>query len=241
MMAGKSFAIGEAGMITTNDNAIYQGCIAFGHYERTGVASNYNPADKNITLEELTPYIGLPLGGTKHRMNQTASAMGRVQLRHYPERIAENQRAMNRFWDLLEDCPGIHAHRTLPGSDSTMGGWYAAAGLYRSEELGGLPLDRFCEAVRAEGVATCTAGVNKPLHLHPYFHTADIFRMGKPTMIAFGQRDVRQKEGDLPISEATQGNALFIPWFKKDIAEEIELHAEAFRKVAENADKVKGD
>jgi dTDP-4-amino-4,6-dideoxygalactose transaminase len=39
LMAGKSFAVGEAGMITTNDNTLYQRCVAYGHYERMGAAS----------------------------------------------------------------------------------------------------------------------------------------------------------------------------------------------------------
>ena len=49
--------------------------------------------------------------------------MGRVQLKHYDRRMAEIDRAMNRFWDLLEDTPGVRAHRPPAGSGSTMGGW----------------------------------------------------------------------------------------------------------------------
>ena len=45
---------------------------------------------------------------------------------------------MNYFWDLLEGVPGLRAHRPPAGSGSTMGGWYAAHGLYVPEELGGL-------------------------------------------------------------------------------------------------------
>ena len=36
MMGAKSFAIGEAGMLSTNDREIYERAIAFGHYERCG-------------------------------------------------------------------------------------------------------------------------------------------------------------------------------------------------------------
>ena len=34
LMAGKSLAIGEGGIITTNNRSIYEHAIAFGHYER---------------------------------------------------------------------------------------------------------------------------------------------------------------------------------------------------------------
>ena len=238
MMAGKSFAIGEAGMMVTNDRDLYERCLAYGHYERTGVASQYNPSDGQVTSPKLTPYAGVPLGGHKHRMNQTCSAMGRVQLKYYPERIAEIDRAMNRFWDLLEGVPGIRAQRPTKRSGSTMGGWYAAKGLYQADEMDGLTCQKFCEAVQAEGVSLCTPGANGALHLHPVFHTADIFNQGKPTMIAFGQRDVRQGKGSLPVAERMNEITFNIPWFKHDQPEAIERYAAAYRKVALQAHRL---
>lgn len=238
MMTGKSFAAGEAGMIVTNDRSLYERCIAFGHYERTGVASHYNPADKQVYDEALGRFAGIPIGGVKHRMNQTCAAMGRVQLKHYPSRIAEIQNALNRFWDLFDDVPGIKAHRPSSESGSTMGGWYFARGLYRADELGGLPCARFCEAVRAEGIPVCHPGANAPLHVHPVFHEADIFNQGKPTAIAFGQRDVRQGPGALPVSEGLSETCLGVPWFKHDDPEIIAQYAEAYRKVALHADEL---
>ncbi|MGD0113667.1 MAG: aminotransferase class I/II-fold pyridoxal phosphate-dependent enzyme, partial [Armatimonadota bacterium] len=72
MMSGKSFPVGEAGMLCTNDQVIFERALALGHYERT---------EAEITIPELKPFVKLPLGGYKHRINQTCSAMGRVQLR----------------------------------------------------------------------------------------------------------------------------------------------------------------
>lgn len=232
MMSGKSLSIGEGGMIVTDDRSLFERCVAYGHYERTGLPTRWNPPDDEITSPDLAEYRGLPLGGYKNRLNQTCSAMGRVQLRHYPERIAEIQKAMNRFWDMLEGVPGIRPHRPPKGSGSTMGGWYFPHGLYVGEELGGLPVDAFCEAVRAEGWDGCTPGANFPLHLHSVFHTADLFRQGRPTMLSFGQRDVRQGRGTLPVSEAIDQICFSVPWFKHDREAMIAEYAEAFRKVA---------
>jgi len=237
LMAGKSFAIGEAGVMVTNDQMLYERCIAYGFYERTGVKTAWNKADAQVTNEDLLVYAGAPLGGAKHRMNQTCAAMGRVQLKYYPERIAEIQRGMNRFWDLLEGVPGLKAHRPTQWPGSTMGGWYAARGLYNADELGRLSCAKFCEAVTAEGFTTF-AGSNRPLHLHPMFHTADIFHQGQPTVLAFGQRDVRQAPDALPVSMWSIDNTFSIPWFKKDYPELIEQYAAAFRKVAEHADEL---
>jgi len=229
MMAGKSFAIGEAGMLCTNDRVIYERAVAFGHYERTGT---------EITLPELAPFVRMPLGGYKHRINQTCSAMGRVQLRHYPERIAEIQKAMNYFWDGLEGAPGMREHRPTRGSGSTMGGWYNPLGHYVPEELGGLPLDRFFQAANAEGAHAWRAA-NTPLHLHPVFNTADVYGDGKPTRIAFSDRDLRQDRGTLPVTEALSDRCMGIPWFKKFDPERIDEWIAAYRKVALQADALK--
>lgn len=223
LMSGKSMAIGEAGMLTTNDREIYDRALAFGHYSRF--------TENNIETESLKPLLGLPLGGYKYRMHQLSSAMGRIQLKYYDERMAEIQKAMNYFWDLLEGVPGIKAHRPQKESGNTMGGWYAAHGLYRPEELEGLSVTRFTEAVSAEGVS-CSLGCNSPLHLHPLFNECDVYGHGKPTRIANSDRDVRQPAGSLPVSEKIGSLVYSIPWFKHYRPEIIEQYASAFKKVA---------
>lgn len=229
-MSGKSLAIGEGGMLITRDAAIYERAIAWGHYER----------HSSLTDPALKALAGIPLGGVKNRMHQLSSAVGRVQLRHYQERMEEIQRSMNYFWDLLEGTPGLRAHRPAGDSGHTMGGWYAPHGLYRPEELGGLPVARFAEAVRAEG-STCVRGCNFALHLHPVLNDADIYREGRPTRIAHTDRDVRQPKGSLPVTEGIQELTYSIPWFKHYRPAVIEQHANAFRKVAEHADSVPRD
>jgi len=225
LMSGKSLAAGEAGMLATDDREVYDLALAWGHYSR------FQPA--NVSTAYLKPWAGLPLGGVKHRMHQISAAVGRVQLKHYDERAAEIRKAMNYFWDLLEDVPGIRAHRVAADSGSHMGGWYAPAGLYRPEELGGLSVARFCEAVRAEGPAVYP-GVNKPLHLHPLFNDVDIYGHGTPTRIAHADRDLRQPRGSLPVSECIPERTCNVPWFKHFRPNIIEEYAAAFRKAADN-------
>jgi len=133
--------------------------------------------------------------------------------------------------------PGVKAHRPPTDSGSHNGGWYAAHGLYRPEELGNLPISTFCQAVTAEGCGT-SPGCNFPLHLHPLYNEADIYGHGKPTRIANSDRDVRQPAGSLPVTEKMPSECYSIPWFKHYRPQVIEEHAKAFRKVAENADKL---
>jgi perosamine synthetase len=229
IMSGKALPCGEGGFLITNERRLYERAVAWAHYERT-----------HDVLEEpdLKPFAGLPQGGYKYRMHQLSSAVGRVQLKHYRDRMIVIQKAMNYFWDLLEDVPGVKAHRP-DDPDSTMGGWYAPHGLYRPEELGGLSIHKFAEAVRAEG-GVCSPGANLALHLHPVLNDADIYGHGKPTRIANSDRDLRQPEGSLPITEAIQERCYGIPWFKHYRPQVIEEHALAYRKAAEHADELSG-
>jgi dTDP-4-amino-4,6-dideoxygalactose transaminase len=220
LMTGKSFAVGEMGVLVTDNKTYYDRAMAYSHYERNNA--------RYISDAEMLKYASMPLGGMKGRVNQTCAAMGRVQLKYYDERIAEIDRAMNYFWDLLEGVPGLHACRTKKGSGSTMAGWYSAHGVYKAEELGGLPLSVFCDAVKAEGFQI-SAGANRPLHTHPVFKEYDALGLGKPTRIAFAKRDVRELDL-LPITESIQ--VYSVPWFKKYMPEYIEMYAKAYKKVA---------
>ena len=229
IMSGKSLACGEGGFLVTDDKDLYERAAAFGHYSRT----------QSIEHPELSPFAGMPLGGYKYRMHQLSSAVGRTQIKRYNERMQEIQRAMNHFWDLLEGVPGIVPHRTPADGDSTMGGWYAAKGIYAPEQLGGLPVARFCEAVTAEaGSFRIMPGANPLMHMHPVLNDADIYGHGKPTRIAHSDRDLRQREGSLPVTESMPERIYSIPWFKHYDEKIIAQYATAFRKVAENAEEL---
>ncbi|MDR2133826.1 MAG: DegT/DnrJ/EryC1/StrS family aminotransferase [Treponema sp.] len=224
LMSGKSFPTGEGGILVTDSLEYYERAIAFGHY---------NMYDDSIKTESLKPYAGLPMGGIKGRMHQLSAAVGRVQLKYNDQRTAEIRKAMNCFWDLLEGVPGIRAHRVSEAEGSNMAGWYAPHGLYRPEELEGLSITRFCQAVSAEGVKT-EPGCNAALHSHPLFQTVDIYRQGKPTRIANTARDVRELDKNLPVSNGIGDRVYTIPWFKHYKPVIIEQYANAFKKVSAN-------
>ena len=46
MMGGKSFAIGEGGMLATNDREIFEKAMSFGHYERIAASRYSSPSEK---------------------------------------------------------------------------------------------------------------------------------------------------------------------------------------------------
>ncbi|MBQ4137392.1 MAG: aminotransferase class I/II-fold pyridoxal phosphate-dependent enzyme [Clostridia bacterium] len=229
LMSTKSFAAGELGILVTDNRRFYERALAFGHYER-------NNANYITESDELKPYFHIALGGLKGRPNQLCCALARNQLKYYDERCAEIRRAMNYFWDLLEGLPGIRALRVDESTGSNMAGWYCPHGIYKPEELGGLSAKRFCEAIRAEGFDYCWDGGNYCLHTHNFFKSFDLQNSGKPSRIAYNDRDVREDDSKCAPSEKM--GCFTIPWFKHYDKEWIELYASAFRKVIENHEEL---
>lgn len=225
LMSGKSFAAGELGILVTDQRKVYERAIAYGHYERNN--------EKNIVeSENLKPYFHMPLGAMKGRVNQLCSALARVQLKYYDARTAEIRKALNYFWDLLEGLPGIRPIRVDESTGSTMAGWYYPHGLYIPEELHGLSVKRFCEAIRAEGFPGCWDGANYCLHNHPIFKTYDASGSGVPTRIEYADRDVRLDDVQCLPSESIY--CFKVPYFKHFDQKWIEAYAAAYRKVILN-------
>ncbi len=225
LMTGKALAIGEGGILFTDDRRVYERAILFGHYIR----------HDEITLDELKLFAGLPCGGAKHRIHQLSSAFGLVQLELYPRQMAKIDKAMNYFCDLLEETAGIRPIRPPRDTDTTKGGWYYPHFKYIAEELGGLSLSRFSQAIVAEG-SICNPGCNKPLHLHPLFTSQDIYGHGRPTRIAFLDESakIEQYVETLPVTEGITRRVFEVPWFKHYETETIKQHAGAYKKVIEN-------
>ena len=68
LMASKSFGIGEAGILCTDDRLLFERACAFGHYERTFDLAGFTVSE--LTDPSLVPYGGLPWGG--YSLNTTA-------------------------------------------------------------------------------------------------------------------------------------------------------------------------
>ena len=226
LMSGKSFAIGEAGILHTDDQEIYEKAILFGHYERIGKIQNLKRPDK----------VGqLPWGGYKYRLNQMASAIGLVQLKKYASECAEIDRAMKYFTDGIKDVPGCLNHYPV-WPDSNKAGWYACHMHYRAEELDGLSPKLFCEALKAEGCMGFSPGCNFPLHEARLFYDVDIYGHGKPSADAnFSDGSLaRDCTGELPVASGINQRVFSIPWFKHCQKEVIDKYIEAVHKVADN-------
>jgi len=217
LMSAKSFAIGEAGIFITNDRECYERAILFAHYER----------QSELTIPKLKAEAGIPIGGYKYRMHQMSSVVGIEMLKCFPAQMEEVDKAMNYFWDRLEGSKGIRAHRPAKNSNCTMGGWYCPHGIYHPEELEGLSVKRFCEALQAEGVGICNPGCNAALADHRLFYATDVYGSGKATNFS-------GRSENFPVADNIQEHTFYIPWFKKFRPGEIDMYVEKFRLVTDN-------
>ena len=216
LMSCKSFAIGEGGMLVTDDFEIYKKAIILGHYDRIIDV---------CTDEEMEGPKNIPWGGLKNRMHQTAAAIGVEQLKKHDSEIAEIDKAMKYFWKGIEDIPGLKCiYPKDAGSDKA--GWYASRFLYDKEAFGGISNVTFCDALNAETGGQFSFGCNMPLHLSSVFFDVETYGHGKHD---------RALSGDLPVAEKINGMLLGEPWFKHYDTAKIDMYIEAVRKVAANA------
>lgn len=226
LMSGKSFAIGEGGMLITNNRDYYCRAIRYGHYARIGEVYD---------REAIAATFTVPFGGVKNRMHQVSSAIGLEQLKKYDAEMAEIDRSMRYFWSKLEDVPGLRVICPREeGSDKA--GWYASRFLYDAEAFGGISNATFGKALNAEVGASCFAiGCNYPLHLSSVFYDVDIYGNGCPTAARFrpdGAPALRELTGELPNAARVNTRVLGEPWFKHFVPEVIDRYVEAVRKVA---------
>ena len=226
LMSCKSFAIGEGGMLVTDDAEIFKRAVVFGHYDRIVDV---------CTDEEMEGPKNIPWGGLKNRMHQTSAAIGLEQLKKHDAEIAEIDRAMKYFWKGISDIPGISMiYPKEEGSDKA--GWYASRFLYDAASFGGISNVTFCEALNAEACGGFSFGCNMPLHFSSVFFDLDIYGHGRPTASAFlpAGVDLRAETGALPNAERINMRVLGEPWFKHDDHAKIDPYIEAVRKVAAN-------
>ena len=230
LMSCKSFAIGEGGMLVTDDAEIYKRAIRLGHYDRIIDV---------CTDEEMEATKNIPFGGLKNRMHQVSAAIGLEQLKKHDAEIAEIDRAMKYFWKGIADVPGLRMiYPTDAGSDKA--GWYASRFQYDKDAFGGISNVTFCAALNAETNGGWSFGCNMPLHLSSVFFDVDVYGHGKPTAQAFLPDGVspRALTGELPNAEKVNGHILGEPWFKHCDPKRIDPYIEAVRKVAANFEEL---
>ena len=212
---------GQGGLLLTADRDLFERAVLFGHF-------NVRAIDE-VTDPVLAPFAGTGYG-LNYRMHPLAAALACEQFQVLDERIALRTSKLGLLSDLLGAAPGIDPPR--PRAHVTMGAHYGYKPRYRAEELGGLPIDTYIAALRAEGVEVKRPG-SAPLHLSPMFAGAD---GGFTNFTSARPADRRAyRRGDLPVCEQIHEVALSLPTFTYEPDSLVEAYGAAFVKVADHA------
>lgn len=132
-----------------------------------------------------------------------------------------------RLCAALDGVPGIRAPDVPAAARAS---WYALSLRYEPAELGGLPIERFLEALHAEGATEADQpGSTCPLHTHPLFQA--------PGSLLPGYADGHHLPGDgFPAAEHAHATTLKLPvWSGADDVRLADAYTTAIAKVAIHA------
>ncbi|MDH6704126.1 dTDP-4-amino-4,6-dideoxygalactose transaminase [Kitasatospora sp. MAA19] len=127
----------------------------------------------------------------------------------------------------LAQVPGLEVI-TMP--DGMIPSWYGLTATYRPGELGGLPIERFHQALIAEGATEFDRpGSTCPMNQLPlYQHPASLFP-GHP------HSHRRYQAGDFPVAEHVHAHTIRLPvWHREQDLELAEQYVRAAIKISDH-------
>jgi perosamine synthetase len=215
MNGPKPLSAGEGGFILTDDDEVYYRALLHGQYNKR--CRSELPREHPLYRYAVT---GM---GLKHRIHPLAASIALDQLGRLDEYLNGRERMAAYLCEQLDDLPGIVVPRTRPDVRSS---WYGLLLQYRSEELGGLPIERFHEALQAEGCHEVDCpGSTCPLNLLP------LFQEPGPLLPKYEGR-FSYAPGDFPRAEVFHQSILKLPvWHRDQDRLIVNAYIEAFRKV----------
>jgi perosamine synthetase len=218
MNGPKPLSAGEGGFLLTDDEEVYYRALAHGHY-------NKRCRDEIPRGHVLHRYAVTGMG-LKHRIHPLAASIALDQLHHLDDRLTGRERIASLMCERLGGLPGIETPRSSP---DTRPSWYGLILRYRGEQLGGLPLGRFVDALRAEGCAEVDRpGSTCPLNLLPLFQEPGRLFPELEGRFAY-------HEGEFPRAESFHRNVLKLPvWNRREDEELADGYVRGFQKVTDN-------
>ena len=225
----KPLVAGEGGMLITDDQNYYERAILLGHFGDRALQCVMLPHNRRFAETGF---------GHKYRMHPLAAAIANVQFPHLDEWNEGRRRNMDYLTEQLRDVPGVTPPTTRPYA--TRRGYYTYKPSYNREAAGGLALDDFIEALRAEGVPAKRPD-SRPLHLLPLFQEGPdrLHHHSCPQRCPYVAREVVYRPGDLPVAEAAFERLLSLPTFTDDAKVTLDQSAGAFKKIAANYEQLR--
>jgi dTDP-4-amino-4,6-dideoxygalactose transaminase len=225
LQAHKAMVAGEGGILLTSNPRIFERATLLGHFREKTAATS----DACAEISE-TGY------GLKNRMHPLGAALAVSQLRRLPKIIEQRRLNLCFFEECLKDVHGVRALPTRPGV--SRGGYFRFLVKYIPEELNGLPIATYMEALRAEGVREMAAGsLAKPLHFTQIFQTLEdgMYRSGWPRRGPHVNHERVYRPGDFPRAERFSALTIQFPAFTEPSKQIIAQYCQAMKKVARHS------
>jgi perosamine synthetase len=228
LQTSKLCPAGEGGMLMTDNQAYYERAVLLGHYERIGTL----PTEANRRFQ----HTGF---GFKYRISPLSAALGRVALAKLDERNRRRNANIQYVLAGLAELPGLRPQRVPEYIERV---YYGAPWVhYDPEELGGVPVERFVEALRAEG-ARVRGGTELRhrggLHSQPLFTELAHPAFLHPANAEILKR-IRYGPGTLPVTDNPPRNRITLPTFPQAGRELLDQYIAAFRKVVVHAGELR--
>lgn len=227
VQAKKLVTGGEGGVLLTRDTEVFERAVLLGHFR--------DRSYDDVGDQALRPYVATGFG-FNYRMNPLSALLASNSMDRLEHTIAGRETNFRHFDALLRDIPGIRPAEPEEHMDRVS--YYSYQPHYLSEELDGLPIEVFVEALAAEGVPV-SRPKSPPLHCEP------AFQCDRPVLGAFhhyGQQGARYRtyaNGSLPQSESYVRHALRFPAYTEDVRQDLDRFADAIAKVVDHAPRLR--
>ncbi|MEI6371743.1 MAG: DegT/DnrJ/EryC1/StrS family aminotransferase [Nostocales cyanobacterium ELA608] len=214
----KTISGGEGGILLTDNEEIFSRALLLGHYNKR---CKEEIPKTNYLSEFATTGMGLKL-----RIHPLAAAIANEQFDILENILLGRRKMAEKMIDEMSALPGI---RVPNFPDYVQPTWYAYVMQYQPEELSGISVQKFYEALVAEGCQELDRpGATCPLNYHSLFQHPDILFPGYKNKFSYCK-------GDFPKAERFHEYALKLPvWHNQNDENVVDLYLEAFKKVIIN-------
>jgi len=213
----KNMMTGEGGMLVTNDEEIAKTAQMI-----------RNHGEMILPTLKARTYRSEILGWG-YRMTELEAAIGIVQLSKLDKMNEERQKLARYLTEKIQEIDGL----THVKYDFVKHAYYVYALLFDEKKIG-IPRDKFCDALNAEGIPI-GAGYVKPLYLNPLYQEKRAY--------AFKHYNgkVNYQKGICPVAESLYENELVLTMICRPPATlaDIDDIVKAIKKVIENKNEFK--
>lgn len=212
---------GEGGILSTDNETIHARAVMLGHYNKRCYKE----------VPELSPLHRFALTGMglKLRASTMNVAMIEEQFGHLDVWLEQKRKFAAMITSRIAELPGLTSPVIPEGAEPS---WYSYVFQYHAEQLGGLSIERFHQALLAEGCRETNLPTSTcPLNWLPLFQDPGGLFPGyrKQTSLP------AYREGQFPVAERFARQAITLPvWAHAEHEAVLTEYLDAITKVVEN-------